>query len=187
MSTRTAREKARNRAVIDEMEPFSVDSSLKKAGWRARRQAAYEASMAKRTRDLRLTARVLKAAPRRLLAESAIAEMCDVDERTIRRWERDGLPQHGTARAVRYDSAEAVQWQSYHHVVPVKDRPALVDMLVVDQWNLEAQRKDNPRQFILVPLEHDHPLREKALQIAAAGSCEVYPDWNGDADEFDDE
>lgn len=45
-----------------------------------------------------------------LVKQLELARILGVDERTIQRWHKDGLPRHGEGRGIRYPLTECIAW-----------------------------------------------------------------------------
>jgi hypothetical protein len=101
-------------------------------------------------------------------------EFCDllqVSDRTLRSWAAIGLPvEAGPDHAPRYPRHDAMTWALCYKV---RSRlPGSLRALSIEEarrWHLETQFREWPEDFVLVPLDWDHPLREAMLRLAAAG------------------
>lgn len=164
----------------------------RRRSWKESRQAAYEAWLAERTKEITLRARVeWPNTPLAMISPARAAALCDVDERTIRRLVHLGLPRYGTEREARFNPREVVIWYICYKTTSAKQRPEHLTMEHAEREHLRHQWKQNPRGYVLVPLDPLHPMREELLRRAAAGDLAVYPTWEevaaAEADTLDDE
>jgi hypothetical protein len=131
------------------------------------------------TEELTFRARVLRGSGKvRTISQEDAMEWWDVTDRTLRNWAERGLPtKDGPRGKPVYPLPDANIWAM---VYKLKKRlstngkgPSTMTMEEARQWLVAKQAENWPGDFILVPLDHDHPMRRRQLELAARGreSC----------------
>lgn len=130
---------------------------------------------------LRLAAVVCEPAPPKFIGQSELADWTGVEERTIQNWAERGLPVDRSRGRPRYPIPDAMVWASeYKRLVAQARRthrsaagPAHLSMEQARfghiQANIAALNLPLWEVAVLVPLEHDHPMRREMLRKAAEG------------------
>jgi hypothetical protein len=128
-----------------------------------------------RTREIALRARVETPPPRGDLMvsqETVVDWFGSPTSETIRNWVRRGMPREGTPARPRYFGPDVLQWHEFysHLVARAKGGPVgHVSIAAAREWSLQSQFEADSTHWVLVPLAHDHPARERQLRVAAAG------------------
>jgi hypothetical protein len=110
----------------------------------------------------------------RSYSQAEACESLDVTDRTLRNWAAKGLPtREGPHGKPVYPVPDVNVWAACYKVMVELDRhgrgPSHLSMAKAHRWHLQNQMQDWPEAFVVVPLDWDHPMREAALQVAAAG------------------
>jgi hypothetical protein len=124
-----------------------------------------------------------------IMSPTEFASLAEVDERTVRRWvEHCGCPQVGTLSRPQYDKHAYMWWRQWRllGLRNKRRRPKYLSLatartLHLEECQREAASRGGWAEYVLVPLRHDHPLREWALERA----CDGMPEWSGGPAELD--
>lgn len=118
-----------------------------------------------------LTAKVDHHYEPRVCDQDEAIELVDVSDRTLRTWVKKGLPvQHDARGRARYVVPNLIVWaRCYHQQLRRGKHVRYLTMEEADRWNLQGQAEEWPDTFVLVPLDWNHPCRERQLRLAAAG------------------
>src|SRR5215210_4035368 len=103
--------------------------------------------------------------------QAEMHEMFDVKDRTLRGWAQLGLPtEKGPGGKTLYPLPDANIWGACYKAKVAEDRhgkgPAWLTVEQANHWHLAKQMEDWPEDFVIVPLDWDHPLRAAQLQRA---------------------
>jgi hypothetical protein len=107
-------------------------------------------------------------------SQAEMCEMFDVRTRTLRSWTTMGLPtEKGPGGAPVYTFPSANVWVMCYRSMMAEDRngkgPRGLSVQDAHDWHLGRQMEEEPRDFVIVPLDWDHPAREQQLRRAAEG------------------
>ena len=123
-----------------------------------------------------LMASASAAAPH-LVSAQELADLLDVNTRTLANYVGAGMPVHTAKPRPLYSLADCLVWSAYYlhrtreftkHRVPPPQR---VTMRQARNWHLIREHDQCPdgAEYTLVPLRHDHPLRRRMLADACDG------------------
>jgi hypothetical protein len=137
--------------------------------------------------QVQLTARIWDHRPDGIpefLTQSELMEGLDVSDQTIRNYMVRGLPwEKGPQGKPRYPTSDAFSWALQYAILESqKKAPRHLSIARVDSLNLVSQTLARTTEgdpeiwsdtiepfFVIVPLEWNHPLRERMLRLAARG------------------
>lgn len=111
------------------------------------------------------------AEPDHRMTQEQMARIFDVTDRTLRNWAGRGMPvEDGPHGRPVYGSA-AFTWATQYTLLVRRDGkgPSHLSMDRARELTVEMQALLNPEDFVLVPLDWDHPLRAFMLEKAVAG------------------
>jgi hypothetical protein len=108
-------------------------------------------------------------------SQAEACENLDATDRTLRNWATKGMPtEPGPHGKPVYPVPDANIWALCYRVLVSRDPhgrgPARLSAAEATRWHLREQMEEWPEDFVLVPLDWDHPARQEMLQIAAAGT-----------------
>jgi hypothetical protein len=114
-----------------------------------------------------------------LVPAQELADLLDVNTRSLANYVGAGMPVHTAKPRPLYSLADCLVWSAYYlhrtreftkHRVPPPQR---VTMRQARNWHLIREHDQCPdgAEYTLVPLRHDHPLRRRML----ADACEGLP------------
>ncbi len=132
---------------------------------------------------LELSARVRRSLTRATVSQESFCEMMKVSDQTLRNWRSMGMPVEGTEARPRYPLPDALTWALYYRTQLIEDPrprsrraaalpPRQITLERAKRWHLWDDfrtDRDGHSWYVLVPLAHDHPMREEQLRRAAAG------------------
>ncbi|MGH7498599.1 MAG: hypothetical protein ACREL3_07085 [Gemmatimonadales bacterium] len=130
--------------------------------------------MAGKKRGLTLEAIVLSHGTPRTLSQLEACDFFQVSDRTLRIWAERGMPvRQGPSGRPVYPLPDAGIWVSAYQIRmrDNKNGRALgyLAMEKARDMALAFQFRTWPEDFVVVPLDWDHPARESQLRTAAAG------------------
>jgi hypothetical protein len=114
------------------------------------------------------------------MTQGDLCEAFDVTDQTVRNWVARGLPvRKGPLGKPRYPQSEALAWGRCWRQLEQQKRapkwltpPTAIFLELLGQKEIDDEQpwteKEGPL-FVIVPLEWDHPIRERMLQVAARG------------------
>jgi hypothetical protein len=106
-----------------------------------------------------------------------------VSHTTVKNYVAKGMPVERLRPRPRFRGSDVILWFGfYEHLKRMGGVAGRVSIEDARNWHLARQyrTKEEPLGFALVPLAHDHPLRERQLRIAAAGRVPVAEPPNED-------
>jgi hypothetical protein len=124
-------------------------------------------------RQLNLAAIVVERSTE-LAPDTSQEQMCrqfDVTDRTLRNWASRGMPVKDGAHNRPVHPPDAFAWAIQFTLMVKRDGqgPVHLSMDRVRNLDVEMQAAIWPEDFVLVPLDWDHPIRAHMLVKAAAG------------------
>lgn len=107
-------------------------------------------------------------------SQAEMHETFDVRDRTLRSWASMGLPtEKGPGGTPVYPFPDANIWVMCYRAMVAADRngkgPRGLSVQEANDWHLNSQMGEWPEDFVIVPLDWDHPAREQQLRRAAEG------------------
>jgi hypothetical protein len=129
-------------------------------------------------RAVALTARVLSVTSDDtdlIDAETAQQWLGGITHQTLRNYVAKGLPVERMGPRSMFRIQDLLLWQAYHEHLKRENRTGgvhgVVSIEAARDWHLRGVylRGEEPEGFVLVPRAWNHPLRERQLQLAAAG------------------
>lgn len=128
-------------------------------------------------RKIKLEAMTSPATKSALIPQAEAMVWVDATDRTLRVWAERGLPvQDGPKGRPVYPGPELIAWTACYRARTARAgrAPRHLSIEEARRFQLAHQYKMFPQDFVLVPLDWDHPLREQQLRRAAKG-CEPKP------------
>ena len=134
---------------------------------------------ARTLRTLELRAPVVRFGVQTAISQAEARVMFEASDRTLRDWALRGMPvKRGRSRQRTYPLPSAHQWVTAYRQLMARSpggrAPAHLSIEQARTMDLEFQHRQWPADFVIVPLDWDHPAREDRLRKAAAG-CEPPP------------